>query len=134
VITSEIERADRHYLPLTNLCIDIDHFRQVNDAYGHVAGNDVLKSVADLVRLSVRRTDPVFRSGGDEFTVLLPGTDLEGGRRVADYIRHSVSTSELLVSAGQITVMVVACEYEVGESRRAFACGGGADSGEERSG
>src|SRR5262249_5340958 len=119
VVASEIERADRHQLPLTILCIDIDHF-QLNDDFGHVAGNDVLKSAADLVRSSVRRTDLVFRSGGDEFTVLLPGTDLEGGRRVAEYIRHSIATSDLLASAGQVTVMLVACEYEIGESRRAF--------------
>jgi diguanylate cyclase (GGDEF)-like protein len=120
VVTSEIERADRHQLPLTILCIDIDHFRQVNDTHGHVGGNDVLKSVADLVRSSVRRTDLVFRSGGDEFTVVLPGTDLEGGLRVAEYIRHSTATSELLTFAGTITVTVAACEYQIGESRRAF--------------
>jgi diguanylate cyclase (GGDEF)-like protein len=120
VVTSEIERADRHQLPLTILCIDVDHFREVNDTYGHVAGNDLLKSVADLVRSSVRRTDLVFRSGGDEFTVLLPGTDGEGGRRVVEYIRHSIATSELLAFAGQITVTVAASEYELGESRRAF--------------
>jgi diguanylate cyclase (GGDEF)-like protein len=120
VVTSEIERADRHQLPLTILCIDIDHFRQLNDNLGHVDGNNVLKSVADLVRSSVRRTDLVFRSGGDEFTVLLPGTDLEGGRRVAEYIRHSTATSDLLGLAGQITVTVAACEYQSGESRRAF--------------
>jgi diguanylate cyclase (GGDEF)-like protein len=120
VVTSEIERSDRHQLPLTILCIDIDRFRQVNDTYGHVAGNDVLKAVADLVRSSVRRTDLVFRSVGDEFTVLLPGTDLEGGMRVAKYIRHSIATSKLLASAGQITVTIAACEYELGESRRAF--------------
>ena len=87
---------------------------------GHVAGNDILKVVADLVRSSVRRTDLIFRSGGDEFTVLLPGTDLEGGRRVAEYIRHSIATSELLASAEQLNVTVAACEYELGESRRAF--------------
>jgi diguanylate cyclase (GGDEF)-like protein len=120
VVTSEIERADRHQLPLTILCIDIDHFRRVNDTYGHVAGNDVLKVVADVVRSSVRRTDLVFRSAGDMFTVLLPGTEGEGGRRVAEYIRHSIATSELLAFAGQITVTVAACEYELGESRRAF--------------
>lgn len=71
------------------------------------------------IRSSVRRTDLVFRSGGDEFTVLLPGTDLEGGRRVAEYIRHSIATSEL-ASAAQITVTVAACECELGEGRRAF--------------
>ena len=47
VVTSEIERADRHQLPLTILCIDINHFRRVNDTYGHVAGNNVLRAVAD---------------------------------------------------------------------------------------
>src|SRR5262249_59128084 len=82
--------------------------------------NDVLRAVADLVRSSVRRTDLVFRSAGDVFTVLLPGTYMEGGRRVAEYIRHSIATSELLAAAGQISVTVVACEYELGESRRAF--------------
>jgi len=120
VVTTEMERADRYQLPLTILCIDIDHFRRVNDTYGHVAGNDVLRAVADLVRSSVRRTDLVFRSGGDEFTVLLPGTDLEGGRRVAEYIRHTTATSDLLASAGQLSVTVAACEYELSESRRAF--------------
>jgi diguanylate cyclase (GGDEF)-like protein len=120
VVTSEIERADRHQLPLTILCIDINHFREVNYSYGHVAGNDVLKVVADVVRSSVRRTDLVFRSGGDMFTVLLPGTDLEGGRRVAEYIRHSIATSDLMSFAAQITVSVAACEYQIGESRRMF--------------
>jgi len=120
VVTTEMGRADRYQLPLTILCIDIDHFRRVNDTYGHVAGNDVLRAVADLVRSSVRRTDLVFRSGGDEFTVLLPGTDLEGGRRVAEYIRHTTATSDLLASAGQLSVTVAACEYELSESRRAF--------------
>ena len=120
VVTSEIERAERHQHPLTMLCIDIDHFRQLNDTHGHVAGNDVLKSVADLVRSSVRRTDLVFRSGGDEFTVLLPGTDVDGGLRVAEYIRHSIATSELLAFDRTITVTVAACEYEIGETRRAF--------------
>jgi len=120
VVTSELERADRHQLPLTILCIDVDHFRQVNDTHGHLAGNEVLKSVADLVRSSVRRTDLVFRSAGDVFTVLLPGTDLEGGRRVVEYMRHSIATSELVAFAGQITVTVAACEYELGESRRPF--------------
>src|SRR5262249_19147787 len=119
VVTSEIERADRHQLPLTILCIDIDHFRQVNEIYGHVAGNNVLRSVADLVRSSVRRTDLVFRFGDDKFTVLLPGTDREGGSRIAEYIRHSIATSDLL-SSGQITVTVAACEHASGENRRAF--------------
>src|SRR5215470_4404942 len=69
IVTSEIERADRYQLSLAIVCIDIDHFRQVNEIYGHVAGNNILRSVADLVRSSVRRTDLVFRSGDDEFTV-----------------------------------------------------------------
>ena len=120
IVTSEIERADRHQLPLTFLCIDIDHFRPVNNTFGHVAGNNVLRLVADLVRSSVRRTDLVFRAGGDEFTVILPGTDLEGGLRVAEYIRHSTATLETLSFVGRITVTVAACEYQSGESRRAF--------------
>ena len=124
VVTSEIERADRHQLPLTVLCIDINRFRQVNDTYGYVAGNDVLKSIADLVRSSVRRTDLVFRSDADEFTVLLPGTDLQGGLRVTEYIQHCIATSELLAAAGQITVTVAACEYKIDDSRRAFLARG----------
>jgi len=57
---------------------------------------------------------------GSLFTVVLPGTDAEGGLRIGEYIRHSVATSEVLSFAGQITVTVAACEWESGECRRTF--------------
>jgi len=117
-LIEEIARAEDRHTPLTML-IDINELKLVNGILGHVAGNGVLKSVADIVRSSVRLNDFVFRFGGDEFLVLLPGIGLDLARRIAENIRDTVGTSSLAI-VGKITVTVAGCEYEAGEGEQSF--------------
>lgn len=71
----EIERAQRDRLPLALAMLDIDHFKQVNDTWGHESGDDVLRAVATVMRATVRRTDLVGRYGGEEFIIALPNSN-----------------------------------------------------------
>ncbi|MDZ3991586.1 hypothetical protein PspTeo4_10600 [Pseudomonas sp. Teo4] len=84
------------------LALDIDHFKRVNDTYGHDAGDDVLKHLADLLRHSSRQQDLPCRVGGEEFIMLLPGTGVADARRIAERIREAVELSRptRLMSAG----------------------------------
>ena len=96
----ETARTDRFQVPLSLLMLDVDCFKQVNDTHGHVVGNKVLVSVAGIVAECVRNTDSVFRCGGDEFGVVLPGTPLDGAVLVAEKIRARVEDADLLEAAG----------------------------------
>jgi len=93
--TSELARAGRSNETTGVLMVDLDHFKQVNDTYGHLAGDLALKAVADTITAQVRSYDSVGRFGGEEFVVLLPGVGEEHVVAVAERIRHAVS--ELLV-------------------------------------
>ncbi len=120
VLVEEIARAEVHHVPLTMLMLDIDDLKRVNYAHGHSVGNVVLKSVADIIRSSVRPGDSVFRIGGDEFSILLPGTDLKRGLRLGEEIRNRIETSDVAPDSMKITLTVVACEYETGEGKDHF--------------
>src|SRR5262249_10426667 len=105
VLTWETARADLYDYPLTMLLIDVDNFKLVNDTYGRVVGDRVLRSDAALLRSSVREADVVFRSGGDEFSVLLPFTPLSDAVQVRDRILRRVRTLDLLPGRpGRVTV------------------------------
>ncbi|MBI5518373.1 MAG: diguanylate cyclase [Deltaproteobacteria bacterium] len=81
----------RHGRPLALIMFDIDHFKKVNDTYGHLAGDHVLKEVAGLVRARVRQDEVFARYGGEEFALLLPETDLRGAMTVASDVRQLVA-------------------------------------------
>jgi diguanylate cyclase (GGDEF)-like protein/PAS domain S-box-containing protein len=83
-LTKETDRVARYGTPGAVLVIDLDNFKDVNDTFGHKAGDDVLKSVAGLLRERLRQTDIVARIGGDEFAVLLPQTNADHAQSVAD--------------------------------------------------
>lgn len=89
-ITAEMERALRYDSTLALLMIDLDHFKRVNDTYGHLVGDDVLRDVAKLLVDTIRVSDIVARYGGEEFLVLLPETDDAGAESFADRIRAAV--------------------------------------------
>jgi len=121
VLTWETARADRYDYPLTMLLIDLDGFKHVNDTFGYTVGGRVLRSVADLLRSSVRLADVVFRTGDDDFMILLPFTDLEGGLQVRDRILRRASTSALLPGRSpEVTMTIGMAEYRVGEGKEAF--------------
>jgi diguanylate cyclase (GGDEF)-like protein len=85
-----LRRADRHGGPVTVLLCDIDHFKRINDTYGHLVGDQVLRRVAQVVQAQVRTIDVAARYGGEEFVVILDSTDQAGGRLLAERIRQEV--------------------------------------------
>lgn len=88
-LEEEFSRAKRYKTPLSCIMLDIDHFKSINDAFGHAQGDIVLKEITDVLRKSVRKTDIVARYGGEEFVILLPHTDKEGGFIHAERIREA---------------------------------------------
>lgn len=96
LLSSEISRATRHGKPLSLVLVDVDHFKQVNDTYGHLRGDDVLKGIARLLLAAKRNEDIVARYGGEEFVLILPETSVEGARRLAERMRVSIEQSTLL--------------------------------------
>lgn len=86
----EIPRAKRYKRPLSVIMFDIDFFKKINDTFGHLAGDHVLKEIAQLVKSRVRPDDTVARYGGEEFTAILPETTLEGAQKIAEDLRQRV--------------------------------------------
>jgi diguanylate cyclase (GGDEF)-like protein len=97
LVSDELDRASRLDGKLGILLLDLDHFKRVNDAYGHLAGDVVLRAVADAIKHSVRAHDMVGRYGGEEFAILLPGLGVDDVRRTAERVRSAVA--ELAVTA-----------------------------------
>ena len=94
-LCSELRRASRSGLPLSLLLLDVDHFKQFNDTHGHVAGDACLRGVADAIGQGVGRpSDLLARFGGEEFVVLLPGTDAAGAVEVAERMRGLVAARD----------------------------------------
>jgi two-component system, cell cycle response regulator len=89
-ITAEMERALRYDSTLALLMIDLDHFKKVNDTYGHLVGDDVLRDVAQLLGDTIRTSDILARYGGEEFLALLPETDDAGAEAFAERLREAV--------------------------------------------
>ena len=97
-LTAEIDRAERFGTGLTLVLADIDDFKRINDGFGHHVGDEALRRFARLLTGELRDIDVAGRLGGEEFAVLLPETDLEGGFIAAARIRRAVEKSELVLS------------------------------------
>ncbi len=96
MLNREVVRAQRHNRVLTLMLLDLDHFKQINDRYGHLMGDRVIADFADVVRAQLRDQDCFGRYGGEEFIVLLPETDLAGAAMVAERIRVAVGRGDVL--------------------------------------
>ncbi|MDF1565056.1 MAG: sensor domain-containing diguanylate cyclase [Deltaproteobacteria bacterium] len=105
---AEMDRALRYDQPLSLIMLDIDHFKQVNDTHGHPVGDEVLRAVVRITSDLVREIDVVVRYGGEEFILLLPNTDREGGWRVADRIRQRVAETPIETERGALRLTVSA--------------------------
>jgi len=104
VVKREMARAQRYKNDLTLMILDVDHFKNVNDQYGHVAGDEVLREVARRISLGIRTCDLVARYGGEEFCLLLPQTDLQGGLTVAERYRASLEARPVVTDDGDISI------------------------------
>jgi diguanylate cyclase (GGDEF)-like protein len=114
-LTAEIARAQRLGAPFTLVLADLDDFKAVNDRNGHVVGDDVLRGFASVLRATVRDTDLAGRWGGEEFMLLLPGTDAAGGVELADRVRKALAERTFLGRGGAI--VTVTCSFGVAEHR-----------------
>jgi diguanylate cyclase (GGDEF)-like protein len=101
-VDREIERAKRYDHPLSLVLFDIDHFKRINDTHGHVQGDEVLRTLATLVRESCRDQDVAGRVGGEEFAVLLPETGREQAAVMAERLRQAVEDLEVRVAGGEV--------------------------------
>ena len=126
----EVERGKRSAEGFAVLFLDLDRFKEVNDQYGHEAGNEILRAVAGEIRNAVRASDVAARYGGDEFVVILTRTDLQGGARVAEALRAGIEGvgRRLGYPAGLVTVSIGLAEFDPREPL------GGRPAGERRPG
>jgi len=97
LFTKEFSKCLRHNSDLVCLIIDLDHFKKVNDTYGHLAGDYVLKTVSELIKKEVRNEDIFGRYGGDEFLLILPHTTLDGGNKVAEKIKNKIEENQFKI-------------------------------------
>jgi diguanylate cyclase (GGDEF)-like protein len=104
-IASEIKRSRRFRHPLCIIMVDADHFKNINDTYGHDAGDEVLRKIAEVLNNSIRvGVDVAGRMGGEEFTILLPETPLQGGMVVAERIRNAMEKQTVLYKGKQLKI------------------------------
>ena len=104
-LETEISRAERFDGSLALILADLDDFKQVNDRYGHQAGDDVLRTFADILRTTVREIDLPARYGGEEFAVLLPQTDLEGAHQLAERLRRALAARPMSTHPGGLVAV-----------------------------
>ena len=105
-IEKEVERANRFRKAFSIIFIDIDHFKDVNDTYGHAAGDAVLKSVASTIRSLLRKYDVLARYGGEEFLTLLPETELKDAAHVAERFRKQIENQTIFFGGKEIKVTI----------------------------
>jgi diguanylate cyclase (GGDEF)-like protein len=106
VIESELQKSVRYKHPLSLLLIDIDYFKNVNDTFGHPAGDRVLKEISQIMLKLVRQNDIVARYGGEEFTVIMPETGKAGGKVLAQRVRRGIEQHQTKYNNQLITVTV----------------------------
>jgi len=139
-VSAEFQRGRRYGRPLALLMLDIDHFKSINDGHGHPAGDEVIRSVAVILRASLREEDVPGRYGGEEFGILLPDTPAAGAEVIAERIRRRIEGAALTKSGLRATVSIGIAElgpqdidYTVGISHADRALYAAKERGRNRS-
>lgn len=115
LLKGEISKAQRKEYMFSVIMFDIDHFKKVNDTYGHDKGDYVLKTSADIVKSSIRKADALSRIGGEEFTILLPDTNIDKATALAERVRRSVEDYKFDV-VGRATISLGVTEFKADDS------------------
>lgn len=110
----EIKRAERYGLPLTLTFLDIDHFKAINDQYGHEVGDSVLSGVAQTIKAHLRESDSLCRWGGEEFIILMPHTDLDQGGEMAEKLRALLAAAPVAEQI-QVTASFGVAQWQPGQ-------------------
>ena len=112
-----LRNADRRGEPLTVVLVDIDHFKQINDQYGHLFGDQVIASVARQLRARLRESDLIGRWGGEEFLLLLPGCDLQQAMQLCETLRRQIAEQGVTVGDNRVrvTISLGLAGYQQGE-------------------
>ena len=104
----ELSRASRYEKPLTIAVIDVDHFKSLNDAHGHAAGDNVLRNIGAILRNSFRESDTAGRYGGEEFIVILPETGIDAAQQKLESLRKQIENTMMVISArGQTAAITI---------------------------
>jgi diguanylate cyclase (GGDEF)-like protein len=122
-LKKEIERSNRYDQPLTLLLMDIDKFKEFNDSYGHVEGDNALSRLGQVIKRCLRENDSAYRYGGEEFTIMLPMTSSDEGIATAKRIQAELKKETFSPVAGQkvyMTVSIGISQYKPKEEIKAF--------------
>ncbi len=115
----ELDRAERQRTPVAVFMADLDHFKQINDTYGHLAGDAVLREVSRRMRTTIRSYDAIGRYGGEEFLIVTPGCDVTTALKLAERVRSCVSREPIDVAGGTFSATLslgVAASSEAGDA------------------
>ncbi len=122
-LETEVDRFNRYKHPLALLLLDLDHFKEYNDSFGHLEGDKVLVRFSQIIKSCLRANDTAYRYGGEEFTVILPETGVEEAGTVAQRIRAALEAEQFTPKAGKkvtITISIGVTEYQPKEELSAF--------------
>lgn len=120
-----VEESNAHHTPLSLIMCDIDHFKRVNDMFGHHVGDEIIRALARVIEGSVRETDSVARYGGEEFAIILPGTTQQAAKDTAERIRRQFGTKKFTLrktnqKIGRITASFGVAEHRSGDDMLTF--------------
>ena len=117
----EIGLAQRHNNPLSVILLDIDHFKKINDHYGHLHGDQVLAKVAQCAKETIRDSDIIFRYGGEEFLILLTNTSLDGACLLGERIRNEIMKLQMAdLPSAKVTVSLGVATLHSGDEQQNF--------------
>ena len=122
-IAQEVDRSNRYVRPLSLILMDIDNFKSLNDSYGHLCGDRILSTTGEIIQSTIRKPDAAYRYAGDEFTVILPETEIERAIAVAERVRQAIENEIHVLSNPrplQITVSIGVAEYLTDEKKESF--------------